>query len=38
MPLTCADISKARQLVGYNPTTKLSEGLPKFIEWFLRSQ
>src|SRR5437899_4413773 len=38
MPLTCADISKARQLLGYNPTTKLSEGLPKFIEWFLRSQ
>src|SRR5881398_1921995 len=38
MPLTCADISKARQLLGYNPTTKLSEGLPRFIEWFLRSQ
>jgi len=38
MPLTCADISKARQLLGYNPTTKLSEGLPKFIEWFLGSQ
>ena len=38
MPLTCADISKARQLLGYNPTTKLSEGLPKFTEWFLGSQ
>src|SRR5438094_3664807 len=38
MSLTCADISKARQLLGYNPTTKLSEGLPKFIEWFLGSQ
>jgi len=38
MPLTCADISKARNLLHYNPTTQLSEGLPKFIEWFLRSQ
>jgi UDP-glucuronate 4-epimerase len=35
MPLTCADISKARRLLGYNPTTRLSEGLPRFIEWFL---
>jgi UDP-glucuronate 4-epimerase len=38
MPLTCADISKARKLLGYEPTTKLSEGLQKFIDWFLRSQ
>src|SRR6266567_908794 len=37
MPLTCADISKARKLLGYNPKTKLSDGLPRFIEWFLRS-
>jgi UDP-glucuronate 4-epimerase len=38
MPLTYADISKARKLLGYNPTTKLNEGLPKFVEWFLRKQ
>jgi UDP-glucuronate 4-epimerase len=37
MPMTCADISKARKLLGYNPTTRLSEGLPKFIDWFLKS-
>jgi len=36
VPLTCADISKARKLLGYNPTTQLSEGLLLFIEWFLR--
>jgi UDP-glucuronate 4-epimerase len=36
VPLTCADISKARRLLGYNPTTQLSEGLPRFIEWFMR--
>jgi UDP-glucuronate 4-epimerase len=34
VPLTCADISKARKLLGYNPKTKLSDGLPRFIEWF----
>src|SRR6476660_3254651 len=37
MPLTCADISKARKLLGYKPTTRLREGLPRFIDWFLRS-
>lgn len=35
MPLTCADISKARALLGYNPTTKISEGIPRFVEWYL---
>ena len=38
MPSTCADISKARKLLGYNPTTRLSDGLPRFMEWFLRNQ
>jgi len=37
MPRTCADISKARKLLGYNPTTRLSDGLPRFVDWFLRS-
>jgi len=35
VPLTCADISKAKKLLGYNPRTPLSVGLPKFVEWFL---
>jgi UDP-glucuronate 4-epimerase len=38
MPLTYADISKARKLLGYDPTTKLTEGLPKFVDWFLQSK
>jgi UDP-glucuronate 4-epimerase len=38
MPLTCADIAKARKLLGYNPSTRLNEGLPKFIDWFLEIQ
>jgi UDP-glucuronate 4-epimerase len=35
VPLTCADISKARRLLAYNPTTPLRVGLPQFVEWFL---
>lgn len=31
---TCADISLARERLGYAPTTKIREGLPKFVEWF----
>jgi len=35
VPLTYADISKARQFLGYAPRTKIAEGIPKFIEWYL---
>jgi UDP-glucuronate 4-epimerase len=35
MPLTSADISKARELLGYDPKTKIAQGIPKFIEWYL---
>ena len=38
VPLTCADISKARKLLGYDPTTTLSSGLPRFIDWYLQQQ
>lgn len=34
VPLTFADISKAKELLGYNPTTKIEQGIPKFVEWF----
>ena len=35
MPLTSADITTARALLGYNPQTKIAEGIPKFIAWYL---
>ena len=38
VPLTCADISKAKKLLGYNPTTPFSVGLPRFVDWFLEQQ
>ncbi len=38
VPLTYADISKARQLLGYDPHTQIATGIPKFIEWFLATR
>ena len=38
VPITYADISKSRELLGYNPTTKIADGIPKFVEWFLGSK
>jgi UDP-glucuronate 4-epimerase len=38
VPLTYADITKARQLLKYSPTTKIEVGIPKFVEWFETSQ
>lgn len=38
MPLTCADIDKARALLGYNPRVKISEGIPKFVDWYLNQK
>lgn len=37
VPITFADISKSRELLNYNPTTKIEDGIPKFVEWFLAS-
>lgn len=34
VPLTFADISKARAKLGYNPQTKIEQGIPAFIDWF----
>lgn len=33
VPLTYADISKARRLLGYYPQTKIETGIPRFVEW-----
>jgi UDP-glucuronate 4-epimerase len=38
VPATFADISKSRDMLGYAPKTKIQEGIPKFIDWFLRSR
>jgi UDP-glucuronate 4-epimerase len=36
--ITNADISKSRNYFGYNPTTKVKDGIPLFIEWFLEKK
>lgn len=33
--LTWADISKARRLLGFNPTIQIEEGVRRFAEWFV---
>ena len=38
VPLTFADISKARALLNYDPTTKIEQGIPKFTDWFVKNQ
>lgn len=38
VPVTYADISKARALLAYRPTTKIADGIPRFVEWFLETR
>jgi len=33
---TCADVSRARALLGYAPAVPVRDGIPKFVEWFRR--
>jgi len=35
VPITFADVSKAEKMLGYNPSIKVKEGIPRFVEWFL---
>jgi UDP-glucuronate 4-epimerase len=34
VPLTWADVGKAGRLLGYQPATRLDEGLRRFVAWF----
>jgi UDP-glucuronate 4-epimerase len=34
VPITYADITKARERLGYQPSVKIEAGIPKFVEWF----
>ena len=34
VPKTYADITKAKELLGYNPSTDIKQGLQKFYEWY----
>ncbi len=38
VPLTYADIAHARERLGYQPKTKIEEGIPKFVEWYKQAR
>ncbi len=38
VPITYADISKARQLLYYDPHTKMAEGIERFVDWYRSSR
>lgn len=38
VPITCANIAKARKLLGYHPKTNIMEGIGKFVEWFIEKE
>ncbi len=37
MLVTCADLTKARRLLDYQPTVPIEEGMRRFIQWFRTS-
>jgi UDP-glucuronate 4-epimerase len=38
VPLTYADISLARDELGYEPATKLEDGIAKFVDWYRKER
>ena len=38
VPVTFADINKARRLLGYAPCIDIKEGAGRFVEWFLKRE
>lgn len=35
--VTCADVTRAREDLGYAPSVPVAEGLRRYVEWYLRS-
>jgi UDP-glucuronate 4-epimerase len=38
VPITFADISKARRMLGYHPQVKVEKGIPLFVDWFRKNR
>ena len=38
VPITFADISKARRLLGYDPQVKAEKGIPLFVDWYRKNR
>lgn len=37
VPVTCANIDKARRLLGYEPRVPIADGIQQFCQWFLEN-
>jgi UDP-glucuronate 4-epimerase len=37
VPITFADISKARRMLGYQPQVKVEKGIPLFVDWLRKN-
>ena len=35
VPRTCADIEHAKEMLGYDPTVPIEEGVKRFLDWYL---
>jgi len=35
--MTYANIEKAKQFLGYEPTTSIEKGMKEFVDWYLKS-
>jgi UDP-glucuronate 4-epimerase len=38
VPVTCADITKAQALLGYQPRVKIDDGIWRFVHWYERTE
>jgi len=38
VPMTYADISKSKKMLGYNPQTSIEKGVEKFIQWYEKNK
>ena len=38
VPITYADISKTKRMLGYKPSTPIEEGIEKFVKWYLKKK
>ena len=38
VPVTFADVSRARELLGYEPSISIEKGIEKFVEWFVEGK
>ena len=38
VPHTWADVSRAREILGYEPSVRIEEGLSRFVDWFKEQQ